>query len=817
VGAAAEKLASLGHAMQALFDPAGLTPAAGQASRIIRQHRAEMDRDVARAHEALDHFRKAFRKLPPDLRWAWVDRIETGDIAAISDPHLRAAAQLVRKLMDADRDAVQALGTGKLEHFYEDYFPHIWKDAAQAKNVVGQMLGKRPMEGSKGFLKQRTIMTVADGLAAGLTPASDNPLDLVLLKHREMRRYLMAHRIFQEGRAEGLIRFKKASRPVPQGYAKINDAIATVFAPRGAEGETRIRGEYVAPVEVARVLNNFLSPGLRGNAIYDAYATAGNTLNMVQLGLSAFHMGFVTFDATVQTAVTGLQQLLSGKGRGGRPAGAARLLLGAASAATAPLTILPLPAAIVSYLDGRKLWKAYMSETPPPALVPIVEGLVAGGGRAKMDDYYRSNNVQTFIQALRDRRWVTAGLNLPLAVVAGTMHPLMEHVIPRMKMGAIYAALEVERGKLGPNATPDEVRRVAAKVVDAVDARLGQMIYDNRFWHRATKEVLMAGIRSVGWNVGTLDVTVGAGAQAAGNLLGAARGTGGQGSGKGRDWHKVQYLATLAGLVALYGAIKTYLNTGEAPDDWRDFYFPRTGKKDRDGNAERSAPPTYMKDVFALGRHPVQTLGHKLHPMLSAAADVLQNRTFYGDEVVNRDDPALTQAKQVAGYVLKDLLVPFSVRNAQELTSRGEGVKEKAEGFLGLQAAPREVVRTPAQNKMNEFLGRRGQPTRTPEQAADREARSAIAEGVRGGAVGRDSVRRLVRAGEIAPGSAANMLVGAKLGGLVMRFRMLTPEEARIVYNLGTPQERALWARWMKAKERRARRIGSLGAVTGAP
>jgi hypothetical protein len=180
--------------------------------------------------------------------------------------------------------------------------------------------------------------------------------------------------------------------------------------------------------------------------------------------------------------------------------------------------------------------------------------------------------------------------------------------------------MQVELAKLPPGASKDDVRKAAARVVDAVDARLGQMIYDNRFWHRVTKEVLMAGIRSVGWNVGTFDVTSGSAR--------SSRQPARHGEGEAPEsWHKVQYLAMLAGIVALYGAVYTYLHTGEGPKDYKDLYFPRTGTTNREGQPDRTVPPTYMKDMFALTRHPVNTPMHKLHPLLSTAADVLTNKT----------------------------------------------------------------------------------------------------------------------------------------------------------------------------------------------
>ena len=61
-----------------------------------------------------------------------------------------------RQMLDDRRKQVQALGKGKLEDYYENYYPHIWEDPTKAGDVFKAMLGRRPLEGSKSFLKQRT-------------------------------------------------------------------------------------------------------------------------------------------------------------------------------------------------------------------------------------------------------------------------------------------------------------------------------------------------------------------------------------------------------------------------------------------------------------------------------------------------------------------------------------------------------------------------------------------------------------------------------------------------------------------------------------
>jgi hypothetical protein len=39
---------------------------------------------------------------------------------------------------------------------------------------------------------------------------------------------------------------------------------------------------------------------------------------------------------------------------------------------------------------------------------------------------------------------------------------------------------------------------------DSVDNRLGQLVYDNLFWHNMTKDLGLVATRSLGWNLGTI-------------------------------------------------------------------------------------------------------------------------------------------------------------------------------------------------------------------------------------------------------------------------------------------------------------------------
>src|SRR5437773_1971926 len=143
---------------------------------------------------------------------------------------------------------------------------------------------------------------------AHLEPVTDDLIDMQLLKIREMNRYVAASRYIKELNNRGFGRFIGVGDDVPPGYLYVDDRIAGVDEATG----TRTKARFIAQEPVARLLNNHLAPGFRGNPIFDAYRAAGNTLNMWQLGFSMFHAMTTSLESSISEVANGLRQGLRG-------------------------------------------------------------------------------------------------------------------------------------------------------------------------------------------------------------------------------------------------------------------------------------------------------------------------------------------------------------------------------------------------------------------------------------------------------------------------------------------------------------------------
>jgi len=903
----------------------------------------------------------------------FIDRVERG--VNQRTPKLDAIAAKLRTLLDGRREKIRALGTGKLENFYENYFPHIWKDSRKARDVIGQIFGKKSLQGKASFLKHRTIMTTKEGIAKGLEPVSDNPIDLVLLKVYEMDRYMMAQNIIGDLRSRNMIKFKYATAQVSDGYAEINDYAYTVFMPpeitveeaydkllvenleqfaksmgidtlrlmkmgknkwgdqqgdkvrtrfagpesvliheighvlgnrynlfklmtndaetskrnilkaqlraladqrvkgqqvsdhhrkyvRKAQekeavlleayihapdvfkkvapdvfnkfkrflnshaelrplldvsaslvmgtGEGKIKvpgvtelGKFTAPEPVARLINNYLSPGLRTNenelisGAYNAARGLGNVMNQINLAMSLFHGLNTTTDVMASHVGLGLRQMFATSGQ---------FWSGVGNVVTAP--IQPLP----NLWRGHKLMKEYkkdLEKIEDPKLKGMVEMIIAGGGRAKMDSFYHVNGIEAITQSFRDimkgtlKQKAIGTVTLPtrtfMAAVELIAKPVLEFLVPRQKLGLFLkmAEHEMKRAERG-TITDEQLMERLTSSWDSVDNRMGQLVYDNLFWNKTLKDAAMLAVRSVGWNLGSWREYGGTATDII-STVGRVK--------RGDAWlsQKMGYTAGAVITYAVLGAVIQKILTGDEPEEMKDYFFPKTGKRNPDGSIERISLPTYAKDWFSYAKHPLTTISHKAHPMWQMMYEsLISNEDFFGTEIRHKDDPVVQQLIDVAEYVGKSFL-PFSVKNYFKMTKAGHAPgKAAATSFSGIAAAPASVSRTPAHELMvDKIVARIPQGARTKAQYEKSQVKKDARNRIRKG----ENIYEIAGITEILTSrEIARLVKDAKEDPIAYSYKRLTLREALDVYAIATPFERKIMLPVLQGKLRRANR-----------
>ncbi len=675
-----------------------LNPGAGapEFARKLRAGRGELDVNKARAWWGTRKLRNEMGKMNPEDLRTFKDTWEAG--AKQATPELEAAQKTLEGVRNQWIDDFEKMLPDEKINWIQNYYPHIWTDPSRAQQFFTEYFARRPIQGSKDFLKKRFHEALVDGRTAGLIEKLPNPVDDILFKNNEVRRYIFGKTVFNGMKEEGLVKFIRPGQARPEGLFPLNDRVAKVYGVPKTEKGIMIRGEYYAPEGVARVFNNYLSPGLRGKTAFDMVEKSANFMNQAQLGLSGFHATFTSIDAMLSDLALSIQKLFAGSP-----------LAAAADFAQFATGVSP----VRNIYQGNKLMKEVLKPGSVGGRYGIIaESLPEAGGRPFMPMEYKNNSIEKFWDAWHQGAKVKSAWNAIPAALEYTAKPIMELLVPRQKLGVYFKLADFELSRLPANATYDTKLKVLQRAWDSVDNRMGQVVYDNLFWNKTLKDMGQVGVRSLGWNLGT-------GREFGGAGLDFARAAKSVATGKGFEMTPRMAYSIAAPIgVGYLGAITYYLFNGKAPETLMDYYFIPTGEKDSLGRPIRVALPTYIKDLVSFYKHPITTASHKINPLLSAIAEMLSNKDFYGVEIVSKQDPII---KQFAGYMeyVGKQFIPFSARNVAFLKKQGLPSKYAVVSAIGVIPASKVAMASKAESLTSELLKKK-MPEAKTRYTADR-------------------------------------------------------------------------------------------------
>ncbi len=929
------------------FAPQTASPDARKTGDLVRASLGELARHEEQAQTALKNARWYFDGQDKSVGQDFIDRFQAGEKQPT--PELQAMANTWEKINRAQTDRLDALDPEIKRQWEEHHIKQVWKETAsdpgKVEQIVAKLISKRPLEGSKGFLKKKSYLTYKEGRDAGLTPLYDNPVDAMMHGFHEAEQFIQMRKVANTLIHGGLASYVRAGAQVPEGKAIVDDPAFHVFAPptisvneyvnksvhdalqrvadklgirvktvpsddglsRGALGtaygdKLAIRkfgtdigvlaheightidhrydlqsqfmkpkyaedmraiadmmepetpgaksytrradekmaemmdaylnapqtmrdraptvfrdfqdflgshdellplaelertlalkkltteiprggitkmGSYALPKEMADVLANHLSRGFGGNGLFRGYMTVNNVMNSVQLA-GAFHAGFTSLDSAISRDALAVEQLANG-----RPLAAVKSWL---SAPVAPVT---------NAYHGHQLISEYLKPGTHPELGPVVQALVEGGARLHQNSALQSKMLEGMTRAFRKGNYFEGIAKIPGAALDAINVPIMEKLVPMQKWGVMGDLMHEELQRLGPDATADQIRASARKVVDATDNRMGQVVYDNLFLNRKAKDLLMASMRSVGWNMGTVKEVGGGIAQ----ML-SPRNAASVATGKGFSGHAAPYVMAMLTRTALAGALYMYFKTGQYPQTLQDFYQPKTGRKDEEGNDIRVQLPSYMRDVVAMGhgvdmKHPGKLLGNltdmatsKLAPLPAALLELARNKDYFGTQIANPDE-SLAQKTLDRGKFLAKQAMPFNVQSMQR---QGENVPtdERVGAMVGLTPTPKRFIETPAQETAGEISQQKyGGLTRTPDQAQKGQLKNNLAKQLKASPeTGQKAIDQALADKKIGSKDAEEIEKKAGMSGLAWHLKSFTPEEAVKVWGQANDAER---------------------------
>ena len=566
----------------------------------------------------------------------------------------------------------------------------------------------------------------------------------------------------------------------------------------------RTLGRWAVPTYVAKMINNQLSPGFRrNNSIviktgYDLLRNIGNSMNQASLSMSFFHGFNVMTDAVASQHALGLQQLQRGK-----VVKAARNILGAFTYVEPGLKALHKGGQL------RKIMNEDFRAIPNQKLMREAEDVILAGGYSLMDSRYHNHSAKAFGASVRSLIWgtpiqkvgavVKTPVQLIFAGLEATAWPVMQWLVPRLKLGVYYHMLQDIYARADVEGLNDfQILEQKTQAWDSVDNRMGQLAYNNLFWNQYLKDASMLAVRSVGWNLGSIREYGGAIIDPFTFRQRMARG----------DQFLSRKMAYAIGAVMTYapmGLISQFLMCGEPPEGPKDLLFPRTGRLNRDGSREHLSPPTYAKDWISWGTDPGKTILHKLHPIWGTMSEVLiTNEDYFGTEIRNSDDPWMIELIDSVKHV-GNAFIPFSVRNYKRMEDAGEPIGVAALlAAMGISSAPGYITRTRAQKLAYYHLANRFKSgkTRTKEEAAGAKHRGNLLHSLRSGEpVTEEDLEGLtVR-------QRNTLFRNARLTPFQSMFKRLTFNEAMDVYNVCGEEERKQVKHLMIGKRSRTKDI----------
>lgn len=698
------------------------------------------------------------------------DRIQRGIPQA--NPQLQGFADTVKTLFNERLDTIknEKLG-GKeiLDAYYNNYFPQLFKNGAKAQTFVQEFLSRTPLAGNAGgAFKAKKYPTILDGLDAGLELKFQNPAESVLTRIGQLDHFIMGHRIGEEVKNNPQLggKWLPPTAQLPEGYSWVNDKIFTQFAEPNRRGGISIAKRFAAPTPIAAVIDRVVAPSFFSHSAARGLRDINNLMLSVKLGLSSFHGFFAAQDAPAFKLAQVLEKLSKQNYAG------------------AIQSLKELPAAPVTlFTKGALLAKEALNpgSTGSAQHAQMVDWLTAGGARFNQTADYSSNFADKLGQGMREAvgsfkngEYLDAltkapgiAVRSPLALIEQVGKPIMKYEVPNIKLGVKAQLMQTEMDRLGTGATREQIREASARVNDVVDDALGQLAYDNLFWHPALKGLTQLGVQSLGWNIGTIR-SVGGGIADLGKQpirMGAKGLEKMMGAKTPISISKVaaqpieltHHAAYVMGMIMMTGltntiiqGVLTKINKGvaEAPRDWKDLFIPRTGRVDDQGREERVTNPSYVKDILHFSTEPLATIGNKASPLLRTFYEQLRNADWRHVEIV----PNGQEYNPLSGDFWKgrsshflQQFTPISVNNLlKERAANDEEQKfpwppfptskEEALPFLGVTKAPAALTDTPAELFISHTLaGQKAQRPMTEGEFERSALKNRISKGLREG------------------------------------------------------------------------------------
>lgn len=417
-----------------------------------------------------------------------------------------------------------------------------------------------------------------------------------------------------------------------------------------------------------------------------------------------------------------------------------------------------------------------------------------------MPENYKTQTAKAFNENIKSGNYIGAVMRSLPAVNEVIQKPLFDVYIPRLKVGNFFEEfphiLDVNAKQLA-NGTVTRAQ-LARQTWDRIENRFGEMNFDNLYWNKTFKSSMQLLFRSVTWKLGNVR---GFGSAITGQAKEfteplkfiASKVTGKQIGGGGRMARLDPSMAWVLGMcvtTATLSSIIQYTRTGKYPSELKDYVFPKTGEKDKNGNDIRLSVPTYMKDALALTKNPKSYVASSLSGIISKSLDAMNNRDYFGNFVYDPKDPVFQKAIDIFKYTTP---MPFSVSTIKNLNESGATTDIKALSLLGFPKASKEFTLSEFQKELQKsYTSQRG-PSKplTPDEQLSQGEKRDLKQRIYNGEATPSEIQDAVNQGLIRKDQVKNFEKTAKLNTVQTMWKYLTLAERQRLIDMGiaTPEE----------------------------
>jgi hypothetical protein len=390
-----------------------------------------------------------------------------------------------------------------------------------------------------------------------------------------------------------------------------------------------------------------------------------------------------------------------------------------------------------------------------PDLDQLVDDLLEGGLRLRVDPNYELKYRRAMIDALRRHEYLKGVAYSPLALVEQMTAPLFQNYIPTVKLAAAAREIQLESRRNAPRIVNGEISReeVVRRAVRRVENTLGEMNWNNFNLSRGVRSLLQLTYRSATWRFGWVDQVknalwrdVAKELSQAGRYLWAAYGPGGtsgtplQGpgpaevtqTGRARAAAKgvsppqfgpdMLLIATEVMLTASISYLIMQLFAHRAPSSLKDLANPDTGLKDSRGKPIRVSitPFGVGRDIPEFVTNPFGYVTGGQTGFVTKSVEALRNRSYEGQVI---GEGGLAGLFERAGHAVTP--VPFALSGMKRMEQQGAPRSLQLLSILGLTPARRDLDLSEAEKFLAEKM-RRFQVTRTAEEQQKRYAKQKI-------------------------------------------------------------------------------------------